>query len=110
MILTLLLKRKDDPIVVSRLRRTLREGDSWIVVPLSTDTGDPEVVDHIGRREMDLDRTTHREMHLVRSPYPELGIAELPPPLMTDRLDHESIRSEEHTSELQSRDHLVCRL
>src|SRR3989442_12066945 len=41
---------------------------------------------------------------------PLLRPRSLSPPIPGGALDHVGLRSEEHTSELQSRPHLVCRL
>src|SRR5690606_41857034 len=60
-----------------------------------------------------LARVPHRHpallRHLVEQPH------HLPPPLLRQRRDRDPddvpvVRSEEHTSELQSRENLVCRL
>src|SRR5439155_16551402 len=40
----------------------------------------------------------------------ELARRRIPRVLLSDGTDAETVRSEEHTSELQSRGHLVCRL
>src|SRR5690625_6522618 len=42
--------------------------------------------------------------------YDDLGTGKQPLDLLMEQLDGLDIRSEEHTSELQSRGHLVCRL
>src|SRR5258708_26776946 len=51
---------------------------------------------------------SHRVVHHDRCPAGEAAIAELA--AFDALMMHYAVRSEEHTSELQSPDHLVCRL
>src|SRR3989475_8798631 len=64
-----------------------------------------------GKRHADRTRLVTRGIHLV--PEHEAGAA--PPvaariPVLRDEVGHDPMRSEEHTSELQSQSNLVCRL
>jgi len=57
-------------------------------VPLATEGGDPEAVDHVGRGQLEGDGPTDRHVDLVGGREPLLGVADLPPPLVPDDLDH----------------------
>src|SRR5438477_2234646 len=54
-------------------------------VHLGTELGDPEAVDHVRRREIEIDRRRYRNVELVRSL--RIAVSELPPPLMSGGRD-----------------------
>src|SRR5690625_6785597 len=80
-------------------------------VPLEVDPPIPEGGSRLTRRSLEGARQILRGEDLSHTPSPTTGSRldqdRVPDPL---RLGVCGIRSEEHTSELQSRGHLVCRL
>ena len=59
-------------------------------VRLRAELRHPEVVDHIGRREVELDRNARREVELVRR-HRAVRVAELEPPLVPDDGDRDRL-------------------
>ena len=60
-------------------------------VALAVERGDPERVDDVARADADLDRLPRGDDDLVGGDDALLGVAELPPPLLPDDVDHEGV-------------------
>ena len=62
-----------------------------IHIALAADARHPEAVHHIRRMKLQIDVAADRQHQLVGRYHAELGIAELPPPLMSDDFDDERV-------------------
>src|SRR5439155_5328605 len=88
-------------------------GDSLAQVVLGYDSTLPVTVDEMLHHLRAARRATRRALLVVDLPYGAYHLGEteaLQASVRFERLGFTEVRSEEHTSELQSRGHLVCRL
>src|SRR5690625_5803265 len=109
-------------------------------IELARQAWHPKRMNHIRAAQMHIDSVARRNVHNIHQADVRIGIVHLPPPLVTGDMNMKHLaffrrqrqhpvpsrnsenqqqpstdnrqndRSEEHTSELQSRGHLVCRL
>src|SRR3989338_11140997 len=101
MVLDALIKIKDEVDTTLTFRRSCREGICGSCAMNIDGTNTLACIKHIDECTSDVKITPLPHLYVIKDLVPDLSFA---------YSQYDSVRSEEHTSELQSQFHLVCRL